>query len=141
MSPFFAIHSYEAPSPVPLEPNSIQNVQVNASKRAETFVQKIKDISDLCQTTMAAAAQKQEENANKTRNPAPIYRVGDKVWLDLQNYRTDRPKRSLDAKHAKYTVAEVLSPVSVRLSGIPRKIHPVFHTDLLRPASEDPLPG
>lgn len=38
-------------------------------------------------------------------------------------------------------MAEVLSPVSVRLSGIPRNIHPVFHTDLLRPAGRDPLPG
>ena len=63
------------------------------------------------------------------------------MWLDLRNYRTDRPKKSLDARHAKYTVAEVLSPVSVRLTGIPGDIHPVFHTDLLRPASQDPLPG
>jgi len=84
---------------------------------------------------MAASAQRQEDSANKTRTPAPVYQEGDKVWLDLRNYKTNRPKRSLNAKHAKYTVAKVLSPVSVRLSGFPSDIHPVFHTDLLRLAS------
>jgi hypothetical protein len=90
---------------------------------------------------MAVAVQQQEDSANKKRTPAPIYKKGDKVWLDLRNYRTNRPKKSLDAKHAKYTVSEVLSPVSVRLTGLPGEIHPVFHTDLLRLASTDPLPG
>ena len=141
MSAFFATHGYEAPSPVALEPEPDENRGLTAVQRAKEFVQKMKDVSDLCQTSMAAAAQKQEESANKTRTPAPIYRVGDKVWLDLRNYTTTRPKKNLDARHAKYTVSEVLSPVSVRLTGIPRDIHPVFHTDLLRPASQDPLPG
>jgi hypothetical protein len=67
--------------------------------------------------------------------------VGDKVWLDLRNYKTNRLKRSLDMRYAKYIVAEVLSPVSVRLSGIPSNIHPVFYTDLLRLASGDWLPS
>jgi hypothetical protein len=59
----------------------------------------------------------------------------------LRNYKTNRPKRSLDARHAKYIVAEVLLLVSVRLSGIPSNIHPVFYTDLLRPVSRDQLPS
>ena len=141
MSPFFATHGYEAPSPVALEAEPAENQGLTAVQRAKQFVQKMKEVSDFCQTSMAAAAQKQEDSANKTRTPAPIYRKGDKVWLDLRNYQTERPKRSLAERHAKYTVSEVLSPVSVRLTGIPRDIHPVFHTDLLRPASEDPLPG
>jgi transposase InsO family protein len=141
MSAFFATHGYEAPSPVALEAEPTENRGLAATQRAKEFVAKMKEISDLCQTSMAVAAQKQEETANKNRTPAPIYREGDKVWLDLRNYRTDRPKKSLDSRHAKYTVAEVLSPVSVRLKGIPRDVHPVFHTDLLRPASQDPLPG
>ena len=141
MSPFFATHGYDSTSPVALEPESNGSSTLTAAKRASNFVNKLKQVSDLCQTNMAAAVQKQEENANRTRKPAPIYRKGDKVWLDLRNYHTTRPKRSLDAKHAKYTVAEVLSPVSIRLSGIPKNIHPVFHPDLLRPASQDPLPG
>jgi hypothetical protein len=53
----------------------------------------------------------------------------------------NRLKRSLDARHAKYIVAEVLSLVSVRLLGIPSNIYPVFYTDLLRPVSGDRLPS
>ena len=90
---------------------------------------------------MAVAAQKQEVSANKTRTPAPIYRVGDKVWLDLRNYQTNRPKKSLDAKYAKYTVSRVLLPALVELTGIPSGICRTFYTDLLRLASQDPLPG
>jgi hypothetical protein len=141
MSPFFAVHGYETPSVIALESEPAPNSTLAAAERASMFVEKMRKISDLCQATMAASGQKQEESANRNRTPAPIYRVGDKVWLDLRNYKTNRPKRSLDARHAKYTVAEVLSPVSVRLSGIPSNIHPVFHTDLLRPASGDRLPG
>ena len=141
MSPFFATHGYESTCPVALETGTVERSGLAAAERAAHFVEKMRKISDLCQANMAASVQRQEESANKSRTPAPVYRKGDKVWLDLRNYKTDRPKRSLDAKHAKYTVAEVLSPVSVRLSGIPKNIHPVFHTDLLRLASQDRLPG
>lgn len=141
MSPFFATHGFEAPSPVSLKPEPAENRKLATATRAKLFVERMKKVSDLCEASMAATAQEQEESANKNRTPAPIYRKGDKVWLDLRNYKTNRPKKSLDARHAKYTVSDVLSPVSVRLSGIPSNIHPVFHTDLLRPASEDRLPG
>lgn len=141
MSPFFATHGYDPPSPVALESDSRAYEQVPARRKAEAFVKRMKEVTDLCQVLMADSAQKQEETANKRRTPAPGYKEGDKVWLDLRNYRTSRPKKSLDAKHAKYTVDKVLSPVSVRLSGIPGNIHPVFHTDLLRPAAQDPLYG
>ncbi|KAF2206329.1 hypothetical protein CERZMDRAFT_53356, partial [Cercospora zeae-maydis SCOH1-5] len=51
------------------------------------------------------------------------------------NYRTNRPKRSLDLRYAKYTVEAVLLPVSVRLLEIPSSIYLVFYIDLLRLAS------
>jgi len=141
MSPFFATHGYESSAPVALEPAPAEKSSLTSTKRATLFVEKVKQITELCQTGMAAASQKQEASANKTRTPAPIYRVGDKVWLDLRNYQTNRPKRSLDAKHAKYTVSRVFSPALVELTGIPSGICRTFHTDLLRPASQDPLPG
>jgi len=87
---------------------------------------------------MAVAQQEQEENANRTRQQAPEFRVGDKVWLDLRNVRTTRQSKKLDWKNAKYTVIEVVGSHSYRLN-TPTGIHNVFHSNLLRTASTDPL--
>jgi hypothetical protein len=56
MSAFFATHGYEAPSPVALEPEPVENRGLAAAQRAKEFVQKMKEISDLYQTSIAAAA-------------------------------------------------------------------------------------
>ena len=139
VSPFFATHGYEAPAPIPLQEDPVGWVPISAEKRATEFVDKIKKVTEICQASMAASNQQQEESANKRRRPAPTFRKGDKVWLNLRNYTTDRPMKKLDIRQAKYTVAEVISPLSIRLEGIPSAIHPVFHPDLLKLASRDPL--
>ena len=87
---------------------------------------------------MAVAQQEQEEATNRTRQQAPQFRVGDKVWLNLKNVRTTRQSKKLDWKNAKYIVTEVIGSHSYRLN-TPTGIHNVFHVDLLRTASTDPL--
>lgn len=52
--------------------------------------------------------------------------------------RTTRPSKKLDWKNAKYTVTEVVGSHSYRLN-TPLGIHNVFHSNLLRTASTDPL--
>lgn len=140
-TPFFATHGFHAPHPAAETVDRAMLPANSDEKKADNFVKKIRDITDACQALMGATNQRYEETANRKRNPATTFRVGDKVWLDLRNYTTDRPKRSLDFKNAKYTVAEVISPLSVRLSGIPRGIQKKFHPDLLKLVPSDPLPG
>jgi hypothetical protein len=89
---------------------------------------------------MAIAQQQQEESTNKHRNQAVSYKVGDKVWLDLRNVKTDRKSKKLDSKNAKYTVTKVIGSHSFELD-VPKGIHPVFHSKLLRPAASDPFPS
>ena len=62
------------------------------------------------------------------------------MWLDLYNIRTDRPSKKLDYKHAKFTILEKIGTHAYRLD-VPGNIHNVFHTALLRPASENPFPS
>jgi Chromo (CHRromatin Organisation MOdifier) domain len=89
---------------------------------------------------MAAAQELQEQATNRRRDQAPSFKVGDKVWLSLENIKTDRPSKKLDARNAKFTVTEVVGSHSYRLD-TPPGIHDVFHSRLLRPASTSPLPG
>jgi hypothetical protein len=89
---------------------------------------------------MATAQQQQEEFANRHRQAAISFHVGDKVWLNLKNVNTDRPSKKLDDKNAKFTVIEVISSHAYRLN-TPPGIDNVFHVSLLRPASSDPLPS
>jgi hypothetical protein len=108
--------------------------------RAENVVAKLKAATEMAQAAMAAAQQAQEEQSNRHRDPASHYKVGDKVWLDLRNVKTDRPSKKLDNRNAKFTVIKQVGSHSYELD-TPPGIHPVFHTNLLRPAASDPLPS
>ena len=60
----------------------------------------------------------------------------DRVWLNLKNVITDRPRKKLDWKNGKYTVLEVISNHSYRLD-TPPGIHNVFHISLLKRAADN----
>ena len=70
------------------------------------MITKFKDTSKYAQFSIAAAQQLQEEYANKTHNPAEWYNVGDEVWLDLRNIKTDWSSKKLDACQQKFRVLE-----------------------------------
>ena len=44
------------------------------------------------------------------------YKVGDRVWLSLQNYSSDCPMKKLDHKWAgPFTITKVISPAAIKL--------------------------
>jgi len=49
-------------------------------------------------TEMGYAQERQQENADPHRLPAPSFQIGDKVWLNAENIRTRQPSRKLDNK-------------------------------------------
>ena len=142
VSPFFMSHGYN------IEPLELHReidhgdriVRQSPIAQAEQVIRKLKDAREWAQSAMAAAQQQMEDTTNRKRQQAPSFKVGDKVWLNLENVRTDRPTKKLDAKHAKYTIIEAVGSHAYRLD-TPPGVHPVFHSKLLRLASYDPLPG
>lgn len=107
---------------------------------ADRILRTLKEAREWAQASIAAAQEAQEQASNRKRDPAPSYKVGDKVWLSLENIKTDRPSKKLDARYAKFKVLEVIGSHSYKLD-TPPGIHDVFHARLLRPANSTPLPG
>lgn len=140
LSPFFFTHGYHV-DPISLDDaGTFQEALLPPERAGETFVKRLRDATEWAQAAIATAQERQEEQANRSRQAAPIYRQGDKVWLNLRNIRTDRASKKLDWLHAQYKVLEVPSPHTVRLD-MPGGVHPVFHVDLIRPAASDPFPS
>ena len=139
LSPFFFTHGYHV-EPVAIDEQSLTASQGTGKEAGELFVRRLQEAQEWAQAAVAAAQDRQEEAANRSRKPSPVYSPGDSVWLDLRNVKTDRPSKKLDWLHAKYHVRRVISSHAVELD-VPQGIHPVFHVDLLRPVATDPLPS
>ncbi|KAI1001171.1 hypothetical protein K3495_g7034 [Podosphaera aphanis] len=101
---------------------------------------RIREAQEYAATAMAASQQIMEEQANRKRSPAPMFRKGDKVWLNFKNVSTPQPKKKLAWICAKYTITKVISPLVVELD-VPSGIHSRFHVQFLRQAGNDPLPS
>ena len=70
------------------------------------------------------------------------FKQGDKVWLDMQNIKMNYHKKIGPKREGPFKILKVLRPVTYRLK-LPStwKIHPVFHTTLLRQYKETDVYG
>ena len=140
LSPFFVLHGYHprattnlvpTTEPTPGDPNAL------ASATA------LEEIHNFIRTEMYRAQAIQTEGGDQRRIPAPVFRPGDRVWLDARNIKTRRPTKKLDHRRlGPYKVVETVGPNAVRLR-LPDtvQLHPVFHVSLLELPSGDPFPG
>lgn len=113
-----------------------------AKRLVTNITDKMQNIWDHAKAQLTKARDSQQRQANKTRTLAPDYKVGDMVWLSTKNINTTRPSRKLDHKWlGPYSIKRVM-PGACELD-LPQsmKIHSTFHTSLLRPVADDPLPG
>src|SRR6187402_1970794 len=133
------MHGYHV-EPIQVQDQLRTKDERSPKARGEMIVRKLADVADWAKTSMAVAQQTQEDQANRRRDQAPRFEVGDKVWLSLRNVRTKRPSKKLDRRNAKYTVTKVVGTHSYELN-TPPGVHNVFHAQLLRPAASDPLPS
>ena len=147
MSPFFAnkgFHPRMSFSP----PRTIERTASRQLKEqnegGNSFVHKMEDIFKELYTNLTSIRLRQEESAAANRSPAPAYRVGDKVFLSTRNITTARPSKKLDHKYySEFIVKEVVNSHTYKIE-LPFEhgtIHDVFHTSLLLPAPNDPIPG
>jgi hypothetical protein len=139
LSPFFLTHGYHT------EPIQVKDIDqpspVNSQQgSSEAFVRKLQEVTEFVQAAIAAGQQYMEDSANRQRDAAERFQVSDKVWLNLRNFKTQRPTRKFDWLHAKYTVTAVITLHVVELD-LPGKQFRRFHVDLLQRAANDLLPS
>ena len=86
---------------------------------------------------------KAQSRWRKARDKKVEFKIGDKVWLEGCNLKSDRPSIKLSAKrYGPFKITKVLSPITYQLQlPLSWKIHDVFHVDLLTPYKETKMHG
>ena len=95
----------------------------------------------------AALSKAQDDMAryyNQRRQPTPVFKPGDRVYLDASDIRTTRPSHKLS--HRNLGPFEIVKAVGshaykLKLPHSMKLLHPVFPVVKLTIAPEDPIPG
>jgi RNase H-like domain found in reverse transcriptase/Integrase zinc binding domain/Integrase core domain len=95
---------------------------------------KIKQMMTDWDEALAAHKLAQARMAERRQNTFTPFTVGQKVWLDTRNMKTNYHMKMAPKREGPFKVEEVLGPVTYRLK-LPTtwKIHNVFHAVLLKP--------
>ncbi|CAJ2510434.1 Uu.00g051370.m01.CDS01 [Anthostomella pinea] len=140
-SPFFANYSWnprlsiEPPSPRP--PNMSRD-EAREWDKADRHAELIKDLFKELRHNMACTQEDHKKYANTKRGDAPVYNVGDLVWLSSANIVTQRPSRKLSDKWlGPFAVSRTYKRAcALELDNRFNDIFPVFHHSLLRTVKE-----
>lgn len=84
------------------------------------------------------AAIEYKQQADKHRKPYPSLRIGDPVYLSTKYLKLKTPSKKLSPKYiGPFPITKIINPVAIRLALPPRlrRIHPVFHVSLIKPAT------
>ena len=110
-SPFFANYGYD-----PRMDFLDEQTLPTDDQEARSFVVTMTELHAHLRTEIGYAQERQQENADRRRVPAPSFQVGDKVCLNAKNIRTRRPSRKLDNKrHGPYEVKGKIRTHAYRL--------------------------
>jgi hypothetical protein len=115
--------------------------RVTKNESVDNFVTRMKASRKEAEAALHQAAEDMARYYDRSRKDAVEYQVGDKVWLEGKDIKTNRPSKKLeDKRYGPYRITKVISPNAYKLQ-IPNsmRIHPVFNTVKLRPYLEDPI--
>jgi len=133
MSFFFLSHEYHMKSLQLLEKLKPVQSAKSSVQKADQIIQKMKEVTEWAQMTMAVAQQIQKEVVNWKRQQSYDFKKEDKVWLNLKNIHTDCLCKKFDAKNVKYIIVKKISSHFFCLNTL-LSIYNVFHSVLLQSA-------
>ena len=129
-SPFYATYGFHPrtlPVDIPPDIARIPDVQKNITLIQDTNSQIIKHLD--------AAKRTYKRFADAHRISGPSYKPGDKVWLSAKHIQFKHRSLFNPKFIGPFVVVKRVNPVAFKLALPPAmKIHPVFHSSLLKPA-------
>jgi hypothetical protein len=108
------------------------------------FKTRMAESLDEARSALVKAQDEMKRYYDRGRQPTPIFKAGDRVYLDASDIRTTRPSQKLS--HRRLGPYEVLRPVGshayrLKLPRAMQRLHPVFPVVKLTHAQEDPIVG
>jgi len=108
------------------------------------FTERMKSATEEAKSAIHKAQEDMTRYYNRKRTPAPVYKPGDRVYLDASDIKTTRPSPKLSHRRlGPFEIERQVGPLAYRLK-LPhgmRQLHPVFNVVKLSAAPEDPILG
>ena len=110
MSPFQANYGIEPRFGVELPTKGVTSASSSDVHAAKDFAKQMMTLHEQLRHEMTLAQAHYEKHASG-RAPSPNYQIGDIVWLNAKNLRSERPSKKLDWKNlGPFKVIEVVNP-------------------------------
>ena len=137
VSPFFANKGYH--------PNlTVHPERDIASSRAQQFITDLDELHQNLWKSVLDAQEYTQKYADRSRLPAPSFKVGDQVFVKAEHFRTTRPTKKLAERFlGPYEIVSQARTHSfmLRLPPTFRTVHPVFHVSMLEPSTQNEIPN
>lgn len=135
MSPFNANYGYDVPMDLSTE------LVPGSPPTLESYLTTLRQNVSIIQEELKLAEESSKHFADKKRRHQEL-KVGDKVYLDRRNIKTNRPCEKLDWKQlGPFPIIKKVNPVAfmLKLPDSMKRLHNVFHISLLSKFKEDHL--
>jgi hypothetical protein len=135
ITPFYANRGYHPRLSITLQETTVPS--------ATEQLRHLQAVHQQAQANIQRAQEQQVYWANKKRQDAPDFKIGDQVWLLRTNITTTQPSSKLDAKRlGPFPIEAKIGDRAYRLTLPPTMhIHPVFHVSLLERHKPNTLPS
>jgi hypothetical protein len=108
------------------------------------FTNRMRNTLEEAKAALVKAKDDMARYYDRRRGPTPIFKPGDKVYLDASDIQTTRPSKKLSHRQlGPFPIERQVGTNAYRLK-LPQsmsRLHPVFNVIKLSPAPEDPIPG
>jgi len=108
------------------------------------FMEKMKSATEEAKSAIRKAQEDIMQYYNQKRTPAPMYKPGDRVYLDASDIKTTCPSPKLSHRQlGPFEIESQVGPLAyyLKLPHRMRQLHPVFNIVKLSAALEDPILG